>query len=584
MDFISIMTFLGLVALTIMVMNLFTRVHNLEQSQKESSPKTFAPQNPPTEEVQTLAAPASSMSIVAASQPTNPTADEQLIAWLKENWLLKLGALLLLIGFGWLVSYAFLHNWIGPAGRITLGLVAGALIMTLGTWRMRSFVTQGSVFVALGATVMLLTTYAARNIYNFFDPMSALMFMFATSAFVAFVSGIHNRKQLAIASVVLAGIAPLLSNAPTHDYIGLFSYLLIAVLGAVWIVIWKDFREVVTMALIVVALYSVPLLAGYDYADMSILLLFAYGFATIFYLTNTVGLLRLKGDDAIPDLITATGNAFLLLVWIYIAAPKDFQSLILSAWAVAFIVGAFAVFRRSGQKAPLFLYATIGVGYIATATAIELSGATLTIAYTVESATVALALYGITKDVVAAQRATILLLGPAILSLSSITADDWQHTVFNQHFFVLAILAMTCGGLGSVFFASAHKHPSEDVRNVNAVLLIIGSAYAYILLWLALHAAMPQQPDTAVMIALIVYTIIGIGTYLHGISGGSNNVRAYGGIMLALVVIRLLIVDVWQMAISGRIITFFLIGALLMSTAFLGRTSKKETLTPTSTV
>ena len=573
----EVIALLGVLGLLIMMLNLRKRVSDLEQLQKGQKTEVqpaLAPQTPQSTQTSAAQSAAQPISPVAATVQSGPTADARLIEWFKENWLLKLGALLLLIGFGWLVSYAFLNNWIGPAGRITLGLVGGTLILLLGTWRMRSYITQGSIFVALGAAVILLTTYAARSIYDFFTPTSALALMFATSVFVAFVSGIYNRKQLAIGSVALAAVAPILAHSPTQDYIGLFWYLLIVVLGAVWIVIWKGFREVVTMALIVVALYSAPLLIGIGSADMPVLLLFAYGFAAIFYITNTAGLLRLKGDDATPDLITAVGNALLLLAWIYFVASPELQSLILAAWAIAFIAGAFMVFRFTGEKAPMFIYTAIGVGYIAAATAIELSGAALTIAYTLEAAAVAVALFGITRDVAASQRACFLLIGPMILSSASLVSSEWQLGVFNQHFFVLAILAGTFFGLGGLFYNAAHASGSEDVRNTNAVLLVFGSAYAFVLLWLSLHAAMPERPDSAVMIALFVYTVIGIAAYIQGAGSGRKGLRMYGGALLLFVVGRLLVVDVWQMELTGRIITFFLIGTLLMSTAFLSRAKK----------
>jgi len=95
---------------------------------------------------------------------------ERLFIWLKEDWLLKLGATLLLIGFGWLATFAFVNNWIGPMGRITLGLVAGVLILVLGWWRLRSYVYQGSTFLVLGSSVILLTTFAARELYDFLVP------------------------------------------------------------------------------------------------------------------------------------------------------------------------------------------------------------------------------------------------------------------------------------------------------------------------------------------------------------------------------------------------------------------------------
>lgn len=553
------------------VLNLRQRVIDLEKKIKGGVPQTPAPAVPaglPGIAPQPFAAPAQAAIAV-------PPAENRFVSWLQENWLLKLGALLLLIGFGWLVTYAFLNNWIGPSGRITLGLVGGALILALGYWRMRSFVTQGSVFVALGATVILLTTFAARNLYDFFTPESALALMWATSALVAFASGLFNRKQLAIASVMLAGVAPMLAGSPSAEYVPLFAYLLIVVLGAVWIVVWKDFREVVLTALVVVALYSAPLLIGFESADMPALLLFAYAFAAVFYLANTAGLMRLKGSAATSDMVTAAGNALLLLAWVRVAAPENWQSLIMAAWAAAFMLGAFVVFRASGRREQLFLYAAIGIGYIAAATALELDGAALTIAYTLESAAVALALYGITRDAAVAQRSTLLLAGPAVLSFGSMLSSDWRDTVLNPHFFVLLIIGAAFFALGGLFYRDVHAGSSEDAKKANAALLVIGSLYAYVLLWLSLHAALPSAPDTAVMVSLFVYTVIGVTAYLQGAFGGRKGLRAYGGVLLGFVVARLLIVDVWQMAISGRIITFFLIGTLLMSTAFLGR--RKET-------
>jgi hypothetical protein len=85
-----------------------------------------------------------------------------------------------------------------------------------------------------------------------------------------------------------------------------------------------------------------------------------------------------------------------------------------------------------------------------------------------------------------------------------------------------------------------------------------------------------QNTDTAVTICLIIYTIIGLIFYLKGQFKSSKTLRLYGAILLGFVVGRLLIIDVWKMALSGRITIFFLVGILLMSTAFLGRKSQEQ--------
>lgn len=50
------------------------------------------------------------------------------------------------------------------------------------------------------------------------------------------------------------------------------------------------------------------------------------------------------------------------------------------------------------------------------------------------------------------------------------------------------------------------------------------------------------------------------------------------GGLLAFTVVHLLLIDVWNMDLTGRIITFFLVGALLMGTAFMSK--KKAPIVP----
>lgn len=46
---------------------------------------------------------------VVAPIQTQRALSNRFVEWIKEDWMLKLGALLLLIGFGWLTTYAFLR-------------------------------------------------------------------------------------------------------------------------------------------------------------------------------------------------------------------------------------------------------------------------------------------------------------------------------------------------------------------------------------------------------------------------------------------------------------------------------------------
>ena len=71
------------------------------------------------------------------------------------------------------------------------------------------------------------------------------------------------------------------------------------------------------------------------------------------------------------------------------------------------------------------------------------------------------------------------------------------------------------------------------------------------------------------MVALLIYLITGLTLYIEGRSMGSQGLKIAGAALIAIVVGRLLLVEVWAMTITGRIIIFTIVGVVLISTAFI---------------
>ena len=559
MQVMEIIFFIGLVLLFFLVIGLRTRVAILEQRLNERLPQTASPERE---------APPPSQMRNQPQATRSPTALDQFFRWAKEDWLLKLGALLVIIAFGWLTTFAFMNNWIGPQGRIALGIGAGTLILILGFWRIQKFIHQGGVFLVLGSTVILITLFAARAVYGFFTPTTALAVMFLSTAFVGLASVKYSSRALALGSLILASVAPLLTHSPEPNLVGLFTYLLVVILGTIWIAVVIRRHELTLAALVIIALYSVPVL-GSKPSELATLLLIAYAFAAVFFVTNTAGLLKLEKKEMLPDLLTAGGNGLFLLAWIMTAASDEWKSLIIVAWMVIFVVGAFLIFSLTHKREPLFVYVGVGIAMLAAATSAELQGATLTIAFTLEAGVVTLLAFGLLRDFKIALRTCLLFAGPILLSVSSLTSTRWTMGIPYEDFFVLLSLGSVLLGLGIFFRQQTKMVKGADFLPICVLLAIAGSLYFYALLWLSLHATMTD--DTAVMTALATYTIIGLATHLYGKTNGLQGFKVYGGVLLGCVVARLLLIDVWSMELSGRIITFFLVGALLISTAFVGR-------------
>lgn len=564
----------AVILLFVLFFNLYGRVTALEERAKLRTIEPIAPAIQVIEEMNvSVAVPERDWTVDSAEYPLSWL--ERLEQWAKEEWLLKLGALLILIGFGWLTSYAFLNNWIGPMGRIFIGILAGAMFLVFGWWRMRKEIHQGGIFLVLGSTTVLLTLFAARELYDFFSPSSALVVMFLSTAFVGLASVKFKNKALALASLLLASIAPLLTNSPAPDYVSLFAYLFVVILGAIWIVALTGQRALTAWALAIVTVYSFSHWNSFFVqSNQSTLLLFAYAFTAVFFLANALGLIkRGKTEDLSIDLWTAAGNGAFLLIWILVAAPEEWKSLIIALWMIIFAIGAFMIFKISARREPFYVYAGVSIALLGAATAVELSSTSLVIGYTIESVLIVLVAYALMRSVRIAERLSLLFLVPIGLSIESMRAPIWQYAVYHEHFFVLAALAVALLGLGLFFFERLQAVERRVASRATISLLIAGSVYVDILLWLSTHAAFDDK-DAAVTISLVAYTLTGLAAYVIGQSHAKKALSFYGATVLGFVVVRLLFVDIWHMDLTGRIITFFAIGALLMSTAFYGRTKR----------
>ena len=585
------MAYLLVLFLFIFVLKLRGRIEKLErlvQSGGVAHPAVSPAVEPSVSGGNVQAAPLSvpavaSSEAIASSQVTAPSQSGEethmtVIDWLQRDWLLKLGGLLVLIAFGWFVSYAFINNWIGPMGRIAIGLFVGASLLGLGWWRMLRFVHQGSVFLVVGSTTVLLTLYAARSLYDFFTPFSALAVMFLSIVVVVLASLSYRNRALSVASIVLAGAAPLLTDAPQTDDVLLFSYLMVVVIGTLWVVFVTKWRELSLYALILVTLYSLPHFMGAFSAQNDLLLLFAFGFTTLIFLTNIIALVKNIELPSTVEGAVILGNGFFLIAWILAAGQEEWQSLLLTAWMIVFAGASFAATRISKKVDIFYAHGAVAVVMLVAATAVELDGAAMTLAYIAESLLVALVVALFSRNMETAMRSSLVVIGPMFLAIQSYFSSSWYRGAFHSDFFVLLSMAVGLMVLGLGFRKYLSSTATASYRQLCNFYMIAGSGYAYMLLWKALHAGQATYmglSSLSTMVCYLVYTSVGIVCYFQGHKLMRKSLRLYGGALVLVVIARLVLVDVWRMELSGRIITFFVLGALLMGTAFV-QSKKKE--------
>jgi hypothetical protein len=266
--------------------------------------------------------------------------------------------------------------------------------------------------------------------------------------------------------------------------------------------------------------------------------------------------------------VTALGNGLFSLAWIVaLVEPDGLQAIFLSLWSIAFLFGAFFIFRVTGKRTPFFVYSGVGVVLLGTALAVLLEGATLVIAYTLACSALVVVSAAVLEDKASVNVLKFTFIVPCLVSLGNMDPWLWRKSIFQEHFFALLVLALALMFVG--YFLKK--------RLVGGIeLMILGSLYIFRIIWLSLGAVFYTQQDIAVVLALIIYTLIGMIFYFYGRLEDKRIARLYGASCLGFVIARLFLVDIWEMEMEQRIISCVVVGLLLMSTAFFGKKSKQE--------
>jgi uncharacterized membrane protein len=125
----------------------------------------------------------------------------------------RVGAVVLVVAVIFLLKHAFDHDWVGPAGRVALGLVAGA-VMTGGGLALQR---RGQRIFAQGVTgaglaILYATLYVAHALYGLMPSAAALAAMVAVTVAGALVALAMGSQAVAVVALAGGFLSPLLAG------------------------------------------------------------------------------------------------------------------------------------------------------------------------------------------------------------------------------------------------------------------------------------------------------------------------------------------------------------------------------------
>src|SRR5579864_2397101 len=209
------------------------------------------PAMPPAQDTPPVEPPPALVSMQPPQPVTPPPALETNIGLTLVN---RIGVVTLVLGIAFFFKWAVDNQWIGPAGRVILGMVAG--LATLGVadilWRKgQRIFAQGSTAVGLG--ILYLALYAAFGYYQLIPQSLAFTLMVTTTTLAVALALRYESVAMAVLGLVGGYLTPiLLSSGEDHPWF-LFGYVLLLNVAAMVLARMRDWRSLEILSLVATA-------------------------------------------------------------------------------------------------------------------------------------------------------------------------------------------------------------------------------------------------------------------------------------------------------------------------------------------
>ena len=237
----------------------------------------------------------------------------------------RIGVITLVLGVAFFFKWAVDNEWIGPTGRVLLGLLAGCLALGAADFLFRKTQkTFAQGITGAGLAIFYLSAYSAFGFYHLVPQGVAFAFLLITTVLGFALSLRYDSPAIAALGLVGGYLTPLLlSTGEDHPWF-LLSYVLLLDAAAMGLRQRKGWRalEILSFAATTVIYFAWFAQHGADHRKTVVATLGALTYYTLFAYAGS-GIIA-----ALSNLVAATE---ILLVWPDAAGPFFILELLLAA-------------------------------------------------------------------------------------------------------------------------------------------------------------------------------------------------------------------------------------------------------------
>lgn len=324
-----------------------------------TSPAVPAQTMPPAREAQAYG---------ASAQPSAKPPRASLEARIGGNWFNRIGMLAIALGVGFFLKYAFDNEWIGPAGRVSIGLFIGAGFLAGGELlRKRGYTSYAAGLSGGGILILYLSIFAAFSFYQLIGQLPAFILMAAVTATAALLSARYNALPIAILGLIGGFLTPILLSTGVDNQVGLFGYIALLNAGVLALAYSKHWRSLNYLAFgATVLMFAGWMLEWYEREKLAPTMFFLTLFFVIFALLAILYNVINRRQTTWLDLLLTLANALLYFSTSYVLLDESYRG-VLGAFAVlmaVFYLGLGYFTYNRDREDQLLIYTFLGLAFL----------------------------------------------------------------------------------------------------------------------------------------------------------------------------------------------------------------------------
>ena len=516
---------------------------------------------------------------------------ESLEGTIGKLWLNRIGIIAILIGVAYFLKYAFDSGWIGPGGRVAIGLIAGiAVVVWSESFRRKGSAAFSYSLKAVGIGILYLSLWAASQYFHLVPASVAFVAMILVTASTITLALTQDAEILAVYAMIGGFSTPALVSTGQNHEIVLFSYVLLLDVAILAMVTFKPWRRIVWGAMMGTAVMYIGWWAEYyDATERMATVLFASAFFAVFALVPLLTPLtrsRWHRGMSITLMLLPLVNGGAYFLALYAMYYRETITLTWYALALAAVYLALSsqFKRRVGSdpdvvKTVNLLHVAVAIVFITIAIPLKLDAHWITIGWLVESAVLLFVAVKSEAHFLRIFAGCALALG--VFRLLFIDNFNVQTLIFNARFatFLVAIAIMAGIVAAGERFASEREMPFVKVAgialNVLALVALTSEANDYFSRQIAgtyqhqgMYEAMGQLEIARDFSFSAIWIVYGAALMVLGFWKRSAFIRWQAMVLLAVTIGKVFLYDSRKLEQVYRILSFIALGVMLMAVSY----------------